>query len=63
MASIKQTASNFAAKVRPVIEAMQSQGKSLRAIATELEGMGVKTARGEKWTATAVKNVLERDAD
>lgn len=62
VATIKQNADDFATKVRPVIEAMQGQGKSLRAIAVELEGLGVKTARGGKWTATAVKNVLERKA-
>jgi len=60
VASIKQTADDFATKVRPVIEAMQGHGKSLRAIAMELDGLGVKTARGGKWTATAVKNVLAR---
>lgn len=60
VATIRQTATDFAGKVRPVIEAMQGQGKSLRSIATELESLGVKTARGGKWTATAVKNVLAR---
>lgn len=58
--TIKQNASDFASKVRPVIEAMQGQGMSLRAIAGELESLGVKTARGGKWTPTAVKNVLGR---
>ncbi|KAF0218571.1 MAG: hypothetical protein FD174_2871 [Geobacteraceae bacterium] len=57
--SIKQNAADFAARVQPVIEAMQGQGKSLRAIAGELDMLGVKTARGGKWTATAVKNALE----
>jgi len=58
--SIKQNADDFAAKVRPVIEALKGQGKSLRVIAAELEGLGVKTARGGQWTPTAVKNILER---
>ncbi|BBA68606.1 recombinase family protein [Geobacter sulfurreducens] len=57
---IKQNAADFAAKVRPVIEYMRAQGKSLRHIAAELESLGVKTARGGAWTATTVKNVIER---
>lgn len=60
VATIKQNASNFAAKVRTTIEALQAQGKSLRAIAGELDKLGVQTARGGKWTATAVKNALAR---
>lgn len=58
--SIKRGADDFAAKVRPVIEALKGQGQSLRAIAAELERLGVKTARGGQWTPTAVKNVLDR---
>jgi DNA invertase Pin-like site-specific DNA recombinase len=55
-----QNADYFAAKVTPVIEAMTAQGKSLRVVAAELDNLGVKTARGCKWTATAVKNALAR---
>lgn len=58
--SIKQAANDFAAKVRPVIEAMQGQGKGLREIARELDKLGVQTARGGQWTPTAVKNALAR---
>lgn len=57
---IKQNADNFASKVISVIEGMQSQGKSLRAIANELNNIGVQTARGKQWTPTAVKNLLTR---
>lgn len=57
----QQNADDFAAKVKPVIEALQAQKMSLRAVAAELEKLGVKTARGgEKWTATAVRNALGR---
>ncbi len=56
----RQNADNFAARVRPVIDAMLAQGASLRAVAGELEKLGVRTARGGRWTATAVKNVMER---
>lgn len=56
----KQKADEFALKVQPVIAAMREQGKSYWAIADELERLEVKTARGGKWTATAVKNALAR---
>ena len=56
----QQKADNFAARVRPVIEAMRAQGKSLEGVAVELDNLGVMTARGCKWTATAVKNALAR---
>lgn len=58
--SVRMLADDFAAKVKPMISAMKSQGSTLREIAGQLEAAGVKTARGGKWTATAVKNVLER---
>lgn len=58
--AIKNTADEFAVKVKPVISALQAQGKSLRGIAAELEGLGVKTARGGRWTPTAVRNALAR---
>lgn len=60
VATIKQNANSFATKVITVIEGMLSQDKSLRAIARELDSLGVQTARGGKWTPTAVKNVLAR---
>lgn len=56
----RQNADNFAAKVRPVIEAMLALGRSLRGVAGELNRLGVQTARGGIWTATSVKNAFER---
>jgi DNA invertase Pin-like site-specific DNA recombinase len=56
----RQNADTFAARVRPVIEAMLAQGRSLRAVAAELDVLGVQTARGGTWTATAVKNAIDR---
>lgn len=58
--TIKEAADAFAARVLPTIEAFKGQGMSLRGIAAELNKLGVQTARGKLWTATAVKNVLER---
>jgi hypothetical protein len=57
----QQNADEFAARVKPVIEAMREQGKSLLAVAKELDHLGVKTARGCKWTATSVKNAMARN--
>lgn len=56
----QQNANDFAARVKPTIEALIAKGMSLRGVAAELEGLGVKTARGGGWTATAVKNALNR---
>jgi DNA invertase Pin-like site-specific DNA recombinase len=56
----RQNADTFAARVRPVIEAMLAQGRSLRSVAGELDSLGVQTARGGAWTATAVKNAIGR---
>lgn len=58
--SIKAKADDFANRMLPVINGMKSQGMSLRGIASELQKLGVRTARGGEWTATAVKNVLAR---
>lgn len=48
-----------ARKVITTVESMRGQGKSLRAVAEELNKMGVPTPRGCQWTATAVKNAIE----
>jgi DNA invertase Pin-like site-specific DNA recombinase len=56
----RQNADTFAERVSPVITAMLAQGRSLRAVAGELDRLGVQTARGGLWTATAVKNAIGR---
>lgn len=56
----QQNADDFAAKVKPTIEALAARGMSLRGVAAELDKLGVKTARGGVWTPTAVKNALAR---
>jgi hypothetical protein len=49
----------FAETVAPAIRAAQAAGaKTLREIATALNGRGVATARGGKWEAKTVSNVL-----
>jgi DNA invertase Pin-like site-specific DNA recombinase len=55
----QQAADSFARRVGPVIQAL-AHGRSLRAVADELELLGVQTAMGGKWTATAVRNAIGR---
>lgn len=43
-----------------IIKGEMSKGQSLRSIATTLDGMGIKTARGSTWTAAAVQRVIKR---
>ena len=49
--------------VLPAIREAQAAGaKSLRAIAAALNARGIATARGGKWEATTVRNILRRGA-
>jgi DNA invertase Pin-like site-specific DNA recombinase len=58
---IKANADGHAAKVLPMIRSAQKAGATtLREIADALNARGVHTARGGKWFATSVKNILER---
>jgi Recombinase len=60
-ASIKAHADQHAANVLPIIrEAKKAGATSLRDIAEVLNARGIATARGGRWHATSVKNVLER---
>ncbi len=54
------SADAFARRVRPTIEAYKNMGMGLRKVASELNNVGIKTARGKLWTAQAVKNVMSR---
>lgn len=56
----KEKADLFAGKVKPFIEKLKGEGLSLRGIASKLNDMGIQTARGKAWTATAVKNAMIR---
>jgi DNA invertase Pin-like site-specific DNA recombinase len=58
---IKTNADLQAAKVLPMIRSAQKAGATtLREIADALNARGVHTARGGKWFATSVKNILDR---
>ncbi|NPD68708.1 recombinase family protein [Lichenicola cladoniae] len=49
-----------AASLHSRLSEMQGRGLSLRAIAAELSGSEIQTARGGAWTAAAVQRVLAR---
>ena len=53
-------ADRFAGQVGPLAKALAEEGRSLRAIAAELNGRGVTTPRGKAWAATSVRNLLAR---
>ena len=60
-AAIKTNADKHASNVLPLIREAQKHGAtSLRDIADALNARGVSTARGGKWYAQSVKNMLER---
>lgn len=50
----------FAASVGPSVIALHQQGLSLRAVAVHLTEAGIQTSRGGRWSADAVRAVLER---
>ncbi|KQP11571.1 resolvase [Methylobacterium sp. Leaf99] len=63
-ASTALAADAFAARVVPVIAAMQTAGAtSLRAVAAALNARCVETARGGEWTAVQVARVLARGGE
>jgi hypothetical protein len=59
--AIEVAADQHAANVLPVIRDIQKAGAStLRAIADALNARGVGTARGGRWYAMTVRNVIAR---
>lgn len=53
-------ADQFVANVLPIIRDLQGEGLSLRRIAATLNERGVKAARGGRWHATTVRNIVAR---
>jgi DNA invertase Pin-like site-specific DNA recombinase len=47
-----------AENVFPIVKQIRTGGASLRQIAAKLNTQGIKTARGGKWHATTVRNIL-----
>jgi DNA invertase Pin-like site-specific DNA recombinase len=61
VASIQAEADRHAANILPIIkEAQRAGATTLRQIADALNARGIATARGGKWHATSVKNILDR---
>jgi hypothetical protein len=59
--TVEANADRHAANVLPIIREIQRAGaRSLRAIAETLNARGVPTARGGRWQAMTVSNVLAR---
>jgi DNA invertase Pin-like site-specific DNA recombinase len=59
--AVQAEAERFAANVLPIIREAQKAGAStLREIAEALNARGVATARGGRWYAQSVANILER---
>jgi DNA invertase Pin-like site-specific DNA recombinase len=58
--NMRAAADRFAANVLPLIQPLRSEGKSLREIAMVLDERGVRTARGGKWAATQIAEILKR---
>jgi DNA invertase Pin-like site-specific DNA recombinase len=48
-----------AENVLPVIKQIRAGGASLRQIAAELNARGINSARGGKWYATTVRNIID----
>jgi DNA invertase Pin-like site-specific DNA recombinase len=61
VASVKSIAAQHAANVMPIIKDIErAGGKTLRDIAAALNARGIPTARGGKWYAMTVSNLLAR---
>ena len=60
--SNRASADRFARDVLPVVEAIRADGiTSLEGIANALNSRGILTARGGRWYATTVRNLLKRE--
>jgi hypothetical protein len=59
----KRKAEQHLENTMPIITEITRQGaKTLRQIAAQLTARNIKTANGGAWTATAVKNIMDRCA-
>ena len=63
VAAIKAEADRHAANVLPIIrEAQRAGAETLRDVADALNARGIATARGGRWHAASVKNLLDRSS-
>lgn len=54
----QQAASEFAGKLKNVIEGMKARGLSQRAMCEELNGLGIQTAKGGQWSLVQLQRVM-----
>jgi DNA invertase Pin-like site-specific DNA recombinase len=60
-AALARAADEFASGLIPVLEAIRVRGAlTLASVATELNGRGIRSARGGKWHRSSVANLLGR---
>jgi DNA invertase Pin-like site-specific DNA recombinase len=56
----QKSADEFANKLKGMIEGMKAQGLSQRAMLGELNGLGIKTAKGGEWSLIQLQRVMAR---
>ncbi|TAL62174.1 MAG: recombinase family protein [Legionella sp.] len=56
----QEAADEFANKLKGIIEGMKAQGLSQRAMLEELNGLGIKTAKGGEWSLIQLQRVMAR---
>ncbi len=56
----QQAASEFAGKLKNVIEGMKARGLTQRAMCEELNSLGVKTAKGGQWSLIQLQRIIVR---
>src|SRR6266436_15498 len=62
-AAVARVADEFASSLIPVVQAIRATGAlTLASMATELNGRGIRSARGGKWHRSSVANLLDRTA-
>lgn len=58
--AVRAKADEFATSIGPIAQDLRDQGFSLNKIAIALTDKGIRTARGGRWSATTVRNLLAR---
>lgn len=58
----QKAANKFAAKLKGIIEGMKARGLTQRAMCEELNGVGVKTAKGGEWSLIQLQRIMRRVA-
>ena len=56
----EEAAKRFAERMKPVFEGFSLRGLSQRQMVAELNGLGIKTAKGASWRLKQVQRVMAR---